>query len=297
MTGTVLVTGASGFLGAHVVRVLLAAGRGVVAARHRDTSRLADIETVTLDLTNGDSVAQAIAAVRPFAIIHCAAYGVDHRQQDFTAALAVNVAGTVALIDAARGAGTGRMVHVGTAAEYGGHDGAIAEDAAPRPRGVYGVTKAAATLAALDRAGGLPLAVVRPFAMYGPGEGAHKFVPMVVRACRDGTRLELSPGGQVRDYAYVGDVAAAIADLALGDGFPGGEIINLASGRPVTLKAVGLAARAAAGGGGDLDWGAKPYRDDESMMLVGDVAKAQRLLGWRASATLAEGMRRTVEDP
>lgn len=304
----VLVTGSGGFLGAHVAHRFAArfghAGWTVLAAGREGSGnwRLARLgvaaEPVRLDLTaSGEEIAAAVADARPDLIVHCAAYGVDYRFQDVAASTRTNLEGTLHLVRAAAQARVGRFVHVGTCYEYGPSDHPIGEDALPAPRSLYGITKAAATLAALGTAAshGLALAVVRPFGMYGPLENDTKFVPMILRACRDGRRTELTAGGQLRDYVYVGDVAEACLRLAGLADFPAGEIVNLGSGAPITIRALGEAAARAVGQGGDaLVWGALPYRPDEVMSIVADAGKAAALFGWRASTPLDEGMRQTL---
>lgn len=300
----VLVTGSGGFLGAHVAARFDQAGWTVLAAGREgsDSWRLARLgvaaEPVRLDLTaSGEEIAAAVAGARPDLIVHCAAYGVDYRFQDVAASARTNLEGTLHLVRAAAQAKVGRIVHVGTCYEYGPSDRPIAEDAPPAPRSLYGITKAAATLAALGTAAshGLALAVVRPFGMYGPLENDTKFVPMILRACRDGRRTELTAGGQLRDYVYVGDVAEACLRLAELADFPAGEIVNLGSGAPITIRALGEAAAGAVGHGSDaLVWGALPYRSDEVMSIVADAGKAAARLGWRASTPLDQGMQRTL---
>jgi len=297
-----LVTGASGFLGAHVAAGALSRGLDVRAAIRASSDRARldrlapGVGTIDLDLTDaGADLAAALAGVD--AVIHCAAYGVDYRQSDFATALEINVAATMRLAqaaaDAAKVQGGVRFVHVGTSYEYGTEDGTLDEQRRLAPTGIYGVTKAAASLALQDlaRRTGAPIVVVRPFSMYGPLEGAHKFVPMVMEASREGRAVELTPGHQERDYLYVGDVAAACLDLAAHEPFPAGEIFNICSGAGLGLRALAEAAvRAADGDPAVLCWGAKPYRPAESMRVVGDPAKIERAIGWRATTPLDKGM-------
>lgn len=297
----VLITGASGFLGAHVAAGALARGfivrAGVRASSDRTRlDRLAPDATVTLLDLDASSAELAEALQGIDEVIHCAAYGVDYRQSDFATALALNVAGSMRLAEAISARGC-RLVHVGTSYEYGTEDGVLAENRRLAPTGVYGVTKAAASLAMQDfsQRTKTPIAVVRPFSMYGPLEGAHKFVPLVMEASRTGRSVELSPGDQERDYLYVGDVVDACLTLATTEHFPSGEIFNVCSGNGVTLRTLATAAVEAAGGDiSVLRWGAKPYRPAESMRVVGDASKLASAIGWRATTSLAEGMKHTA---
>lgn len=293
----ILVTGASGFLGAHVAAGAKDRGLAVRAALRASSDRARldrlapGVASVDLDLADLQAnFSDALARVD--AVIHCAAYGVDYRQSDFATALALNVAASMRLAEAAAAMGV-RFVHVGTSYEYGAEDGILAEDRRLAPTGIYGVTKAAASLALQDLAQrtGAPIVVVRPFSMYGPLEGAHKFVPMVMAASRIGRAVDLTPGEQQRDYLYVGDVVTACLDLAVATPFPAGEIFNICSGQGIGLRALAEAAVAAVGGNpAVLRWGAKPYRPAESMRVVGDPAKLAAAIGWRATTPLEAGM-------
>jgi nucleoside-diphosphate-sugar epimerase len=141
----------------------------------------------------------------------------------------------------------------------------------------------------------LDLAVFRPFGLYGPDEGSHKFVPMLIGACLEDRRVELTAGKQARDYAFAGDVAEGIFRTMAGDDFPAGEIFNIGSGAAVTIRELGEAVQAAAGGGGELAWGALAYRDGEIMHLTVDTGKASAVLGWRAKTALRDGLGLTVD--
>lgn len=296
---TILVTGASGFLGAHVVAA--AARRGWNArAGVRDATgawRLRALAPaaamVACDLLSGplDAAVDGVDAV-----VNCAAYGVDYRQSDFERALCVNVTGAVRLARAVAERGA-RLIHIGTSYEYGDGEGRFDEARLLAPSGIYGVTKAAATLALQDfaRREGADVVVLRPFSMYGPLEGAHKFVPQLVAAAGNGQAIDLTPGEQQRDYLYVGDVAMACLDMVEARDVPRGAALNVCSGVGLSLRALAAAAMAAAGGEPEqLRWGAKPYRPAESMRVVGDPARLKESIGWVATTGLEEGMRLTV---
>lgn len=292
MAYDLLVTGACGFLGSQVVRAALAQGLNVLATDMAQASRVRLREGVDfqdLDICGPeDRIRSALGSVG--AVVHCAAYGVDYRQNDLEAALRVNVLASVRLQAAAAGA---RFVHVGTAYEYGPAEGVQAENFCPAPRGIYGVSKLAGSMAVLDRAAanGGQAAVVRPFGMYGPWEGEHKLVPLVMRSMLKGDVVELTPGEQIRDYVYVGDVATACVRAVMASVFPSGCIINLGSGSETTLRAlVEAAAQAVDGDLSLLRWGAKPYRPDEIMRTQGTCARARDLLGWVPETSLASGM-------
>ncbi|MHC5021532.1 MAG: NAD-dependent epimerase/dehydratase family protein, partial [Planctomycetota bacterium] len=261
---TTLVTGASGFVGGHVVAALQAAGVAVLSPSRR-----------SLDLTRPATFDAWFAAHRPEAVINCAAYGVDHRRQDPALAVAVNAVAPAALYLAAARFGVRRFVHAGTALEYGPHRHPITEATPLRPCGLYGSSKAAGSLnlAAAAHARLHPV-IARCFSLYGPGEGAHKLVPQVVAALTAATPLPMTAGTQVRDYLYVGDAARALAALAHpGTAAPSPPILNICSGRGVSVRELALAVAGELGADPALlQFGTLRDRTESIERCVGDPA-------------------------
>ncbi len=296
----VLVTGANGFLGAHVCRALQRGGHAPVAAA-RGTSDLwrldglaAGVEKVTIDITDSASVDEALDHAGPLdGVVNCAGYGVNYNEQDAATAYSVNMAGamTMALASHMRGL---RFIQIGTSYEYGEWSDDISEDFPLKPSGIYGKTKAAASLSLTALAGstGADISILRMFSMYGPLEGGHKLIPGVLDADANGRRMEMTPGEQVRDYLYVGDAAQAVCKSLLRTQVQPGEILNVCSGREVTLKAI---VTAAVTGSQSIVWGARPYRPGEMMRVVGNPALAEQTLDWTAATGLEAGMAETKE--
>lgn len=301
---TALITGASGFLGAHLTAACTAAGWHAVAgvrqpaAAWRLDALAPNAPRIAFDITMPEADIAALLATHSITIIfNCAAYGVDYRQQDCDLAVTINVAGPARLTAAAVTSGVQGLVHIGTSYEYGPHQGAIHEETPLNPRGVYGATKAAGSILALERAQtlGIPLSILRPFTFFGPLEGKHKFVPFVASKARQKEPIALTRGEQIRDYLYVEDVASACIALAATGTPPAGGVFNVGSGQPMTLREFGNSAARAAGGDLDLmNWGARPYRLDEVMSVVADPSRLKAATGWHPRVTLEEGLQRTV---
>ncbi len=278
----VLVTGATGFLGAHVVRELLHRGYSVMAAcrASSDTWRLdavmESIELVELDLVDTGSVGRVFSRHRPEAVVHCAAYGVSYGESDVDRAVAVNIKGTYELVRAASSSGVSRFIHTGSCFEYGDKDHPVGEGDVPAPTGIYGATKVSATLMALAEAAGsgLELVVVRPFGMWGLLEDVRRLVPQVVRACICNTPLALTGCEQVRDYSHVSDIAGMMVSILGCEDFPSGRILNLGSGRKTVLREFVLKVVRTLGADERLmRFGELPYRPDEMRMLVADTTR------------------------
>lgn len=280
-----------------MVRALLAAGfEPIPAARvGSDRWRLEGLDLAwgELDLSAGEAMAGVLAQLRPDAIVHCAAYGVDYRQQDLMEAIAVNVTGTARLVEAAAQAGVARFLHVGTCFEYAEKSSPLQEHDPLSPATLYGATKAAGSLLALERAKslGLSLCVIRPFGMFGPLEGPHKLVPLIQQASETSRALPLTEGEQIRDYTYVGDIADCLVEMLRRADFPRGEVFNLGSGTPIALKDFVLRCARVFDGEAWMRLGALEYRPNEVRMLVADSAKWEGYYGRPVVRTrLEEGL-------
>jgi len=297
--GPVLVTGGGGFVGANVVRRLLARGASVhlLLKDDADPWRLEGVrDRVTLhavDLVDGDSVRRALAKVAPASVFHLATHGAYEHQADARRILETNVLGSANLLEAAAAAGTAVFVNAGSSSEYGLKRQPMREDDRLEPNSVYAVAKAAQThLATLfARRGPMAVATFRLFSVYGPWEEPARLLPTLLRRARAGEPLEMASPDTARDFVYVDDVVDALVDV---DRVPAasGEVFNLGTGVQSTLRDVVAAVQAAVGGGSEVRWGAMPARGWDTDRWQADVAKAKAMLGWSARTTLADGVAR-----
>ena len=250
-----------------------------------------------MDLSDGDSMHAALKSSRPQVVLHCAAYGMDYREQSVQQAISINVLGTQLLVGAAAAAGVARFIHVGSCFEYGDKSEPVSESDVLEPIGMYGATKAAGTLLTIQqsRALDLPAIVLRLFGIYGAYDREDKLIPRVIRACLAGTPIDLTGGEQVRDYTFIGDAVRAFVSLATVEPFPSGEIVNLAGGAPHSIRRIGESTAKLLNGEALLRWGAQPYRPDEMKTLTARTEKAKRLLAWEAATSLEDGLRQTVQ--
>jgi nucleoside-diphosphate-sugar epimerase len=293
-----LVTGASGFLGANLVRALVAAGADVTALVRPASNvwRLRGLESsirlVRIDLT------QARQADLPSAVdvvFHLASAGVDQRMHDVAAMIESNVSGTLAALETATRLGARRFVHAGSSGEYG-PGVLLQEDHPPAPTGEYGATKAAGTLLAraFGRRVGLPVVVLRPFSVFGPWEAAYRLIPHCVLRALDGQTIDIAGGQQTRDFVFVDDVIRGFVLAAESDAVAG-ETLNLCTGLSVSVRDVAGRIVTLCGAPDALIVAKRAHESTEMWQTSGDPARADRLLGWRAHTSLDEGLRRTIE--
>jgi nucleoside-diphosphate-sugar epimerase len=228
---SVLVTGATGFVGGAVARRLRAKGRAVHALvrRNSDTMALtaAGCELAYGDITDAASVSQAMRGID--GVVHCAALASDWGPREQF--VRVNVDGSRHIFDAAQECGVRRVVHISTADVFGVYtDGRVIDDSFPlKETGfAYSDTKAEADkmARAYARERGLPVAVIRPMWIYGPGD--RTFIPELVDAMRKGQMVFFGSSQKTIPLCYIDNLVDAILltlthDGAVGQGYLVGD--------------------------------------------------------------------------
>lgn len=315
----VLVTGATGFVGAAVLARLRATGAAVIGLG-RDPARIAALRAQGFDIRQQDLTRPLEpadwAGVR--AIVHGAALSAPFgRRRDFVAA---NVTATRHVVALAQALGGVRLVHLSSASVgFALRDqlGQREDDPLPRPFTAYAATKADAERIVLAATGISPV-VLRPRGIYGAGDTA--LLPRLLRAARRGP-LPLLRGGQARiDLTHVDDVARAILAALQAGPEAQGQVFNISSGEVLPVSQI--AARACAAAGQNLRWRAMPlrplmamagavetaclllpHRPEPAVTRYGlalfayaqslDIAKAQARLGFVPQVDFTEGLART----
>lgn len=300
----VLVTGASGFIGANLVPALVGQGASVVAMigpGARRSSRLAavadGVELVSVDIRAPEELERVVAESRPDLTVHLA-FGGGHPETagERLAQLELSVLGTARLFETLASTSCARAVHVGSSLEYGDSARPMHEDDRLAPTTPRGAAKAAATLVALalSRTLGLPVLVLRPFSVYGPWEDEGRFVPVVLRAALEGTELPLTGPGIVHDFVYVGDVVDAIVRGLSASPDEDGAVVNIGSGVMTTNEELVATVGRVVGRDVRVLVGDHPTRPHDSRTWVADVDRATRVLGWKSSTPLEDGLRQTL---
>jgi len=293
----VLVTGATGFIGQRLIRRLVKAGAEVWAGvfPQEDPERARVLPTqarrLPLDVTNVARMAAVVERSDPEVVFHLAAVGVTEPKVDPMLAVAVNVGGTVRLLEMLRARRVRRIVLAGTCYEYGARETQEGLD----PFNVYAASKVAAWAFARAywRAFGLPVVVARLFQVYGPGQPAHTLVPAAIRAALSGEDFPMTPGEQRRDFVYVDDVVEGLLAAAAAPGIDG-ESVDLGTGVAYSVREVVERIWVISGARGRVLAGALPYRPGEVMHLIADADRTAHLTDWRATVGLEEGLRKTM---
>jgi NAD dependent epimerase/dehydratase len=305
----VLVTGAGGFIGSHVVERLVELGarvRALVRYNSRNEWGLLEllpaaiknqIEVVLGDLTDPPSTAGMVQGCR--IIYHLAALiGIPYSYLAPAHYVATNCCGTVNLLEAARNHGVECLVHTSTSETYGTAQYTPIDEIHPlRGQSPYAASKIGADKLAESYylSFGLPVVTLRPFNTYGPRQSARAIIPTIISQGLSGKVIRLGRLTPIRDLTFVSDtvegfIQAAACPQAIG------QVINLGSGRSITIGELARKIVNLLGGGKEILSEPERVRPDASevMELICNYSKAQDLLGWEPKVSLAEGLDRTI---
>jgi nucleoside-diphosphate-sugar epimerase len=305
LTGVrVLVTGATGFIGSHVVDALL----GHDAEVHALTSTVSSVypqrllrvrDRVTLhegSLSDRSAMDAVADAVRPRLVFHLGAYThVGKSWQRVDECVQVNVQGTVNLLQALAPYGYEKFVYTGTSEIYGDVAVPFTEDGPVNPISPYSVSKYAGEryCRMFFQGKDWPVVMVRPFNAYGPAQSPDRVIPeIIVRALR-GQPLLMTQGRQTREFNYVTDLARGFVAAAL-RGEPG-RLYNLGCGEEVSMRDLATTLLSLMGDPISAQFGALPDRPTEIWRMHADASRAQAELGWKPEVSLEDGLARTVE--
>jgi len=294
----VLITGASGFVGANLARSMVADGHEVslMVRRQSDLWRIADIagrmDVHAAGITDCELVRDIVAEIRPQWIFHCAVYGAYSWQTDWKTMLETNITGTINLVEACLASGFEAFINTGSSSEYGYKDHPAAEDERVEPNSYYAVTKATASqycgFVARDR--NVHISTLRLYSVFGPYEEPNRFVPTLTVK---GLRRELPPlvdPNIARDYVYVDDVIEAYRLAATMPGQAPGAVYNVGSGRQTSMAQAVDTARRALNIQAEPQWGSMANRSWDTSVWVADNEKIKTTLGWTARQSFAQGI-------
>lgn len=305
-----LVTGGAGFIGSNLVDGLVARGDEVTIVDNLSTGRLVNLEDalgagaelVELDIRDAAELATLTNERRPDAVFHLAAQ-IDVRKslEDPAFDAAINVGGTANVLEAARGAGTGRVIFVSTGgAIYGEGEGQnlpLDEATAIAPLSAYGQSKYAAEgyLSLYERQYGISSMALRLGNVYGPRQDPLGEAGVVAIFCglvsSGGRPTVFGDGTQTRDYIYVGDVVGA-ALAAAGSRVSGA--VNIGTGREASvLDLVEILGRLGGADGFEPEFA--PARAGEVQRISLDASLAGQQLNWRPQTSLEDGLRLTLD--
>lgn len=299
----VLVTGGSGFIASHLTRRLVREGADVwITTKYHsviDNIRLADvwgkIKCLEADLRNSDALKE-ISLIKPEIIYHMAAYNhVGDSFTNVTEAIDVNGRGTVNALEAFEG--YERFIYISSSEIYGYQKNVpFSEEASPFPISPYAVGKYAGECYARLKwhVAKKPVVVLRPFNTFGPYQSPRAIIGELIMKCLKGEDLITTDGIQTRDFNYVENVIDAFILAAFNEEAIG-KIINIGSGREISIRDLTTKIHAFTRSKSRLRIGELPYRPTEIWRMSAEADRAKKILGWTPQIDFEEGLKKTIE--
>jgi UDP-glucose 4-epimerase len=298
------ITGAGGFIGKHLIRKLLLSEKNPIICidkyfAEQFCEEFGDRVIMCLgDLNDLTFIQHIFNDYSPNYIYHLAGLkNRTNRYEEFKNSMDVNYYSTLNLLQAVvNNQDLKKIVMIGTAEEYGDITSPFNEDSRENPTSAYGLSKLAATKLSkiFYREFDVPVVVIRPTIAYGPGQGMEMFIPSMINALCKNEKFLMTKGEQLRDIIYIDDLIVALHLAAINDDSTG-TIINVGSGKSVTIRGIAEYVGGYLGKKELLEFGSRAYRNFELMNYGVDIQKAKRLLNWSPGWSMESGLIETIK--
>jgi UDP-glucose 4-epimerase len=300
-----LVTGGAGFIGSHLAEELVARGQRVrvvdslITGKRRNLAHLPDVEFLEGDLADPGVAERAVQGME-FVLHQAAIPSVPRSVIDPVTSNRANVVASLNILVAARDAGVSRLVYAGSSSAYGDTPTLPKrEDMPPNPLSPYALQKLVAEqyCQMFTRLYGLETAAIRYFNVFGPrqdpGSPYSGVISLFATALLEGRQpIIYGDGEQTRDFTYVSNVVDGVLRACEAPGVAG-EVINVATGRRISLNELLRTMNAIVGGGTNAIY--REPRPGDVRDSQADIGKATRLLGYVPTVALEEGLKRTLQ--
>ena len=298
----IMITGASGFIGKHLVRKLLTNNYTIICLDLAFDDEFIfefgeKVEIMEGDLLDVSLIKNLVKKYLPVYVYHLA--GSKSRTNtitEFKSSHEINYLGTLNLFEQLININNLKLVTIlGTIEEYGHAESPFKEDSQELPNSAYGLSKLSTTKLAMifSRQFNLPVMVLRPSIAYGPSQGEEMFIPALIKNLIKKQPFKMTKGNQLRDFIYIDDLTNAMIN-GMSCSASKGHIFNIASGTSITIKDISLQIAQMINNAEYLLLGELPYRKFEIMDYTVDIIKASTLLDWYPKTNLRDGLEKTI---
>jgi nucleoside-diphosphate-sugar epimerase/glycosyltransferase involved in cell wall biosynthesis len=300
--GPVMVTGASGFIGANLFKTLAVVRDDVYAVVRRGKNwRLAEIRDeniIAADLNDYAATKNLVDGIGPQTVFDCASYGAYSFEDEAGLIYQTNIQSIVNLASLLAKRTCAAFIHAGSSSEYGANCSAPPEDSVCEPNSHYAVSKVAVAsyLRYMGKFRKFPCANLRLYAVYGPYEDSSRLIPTLLRHALAGNLPPFVDPCTSRDFIHVDDVCAAFirAATAMQPGLYG-ESFNIGTGIKTTIADLAETTRRVFGVSAEAKFGSMEGRTWDLPDWYADPSKAIAKLGWKPEIGLEQGLRSTAD--
>jgi polyisoprenyl-phosphate glycosyltransferase len=302
MRGPLLVLGASGFVGANLLKTLLRYREDVYGTVfHTPAWRLEDVplkHILQADLLVDENLDHLFKTLEPKTIFNCVAYGAYSFETQSDWIYQTNFNLTAKLLHRLSADNLACYVHSGSSSEYGDKASGPGEDELPEPNSDYAVSKVAVAnlIHYFGKKKALPCANLRLYSIYGPLEDSSRLIPTVVREGLEGKYPQFVNPEISRDFVYVEDACEAFVDAAVNlKPSDYGESFNIGSGQKTTIREVAKTAGEVFKLPGKPAFESLPDRKWDVTNWFANPKKAKSHLGWETKVSFKDGLQKTKE--
>lgn len=299
----VLITGGAGFIGANFVYKFLELGYQVFVFERKETNlwRIKNIKNkiklYSPNLLDYNKTEKIIFKIKPNIVVHLAAYGAYQKtQQEIEATVNTNLIGSINLINACNKVGVDCFINTGSSSEYGIKQKPMKEDDLLEADNLYAITKASVTMYCqmMARKFNFPVAIVRPFAVYGYFEEKERLIPTIIKSCLKNKNMKLSRPNSVRDFIFIDDLISGYLAIIKNIEKIKGHIFNLGSGRQYKIKDIAELIKNITQSKSKTIYGKIKIAQTEPKNWVANIFKAKKMLKWQIKYNLEQGLKKNI---
>ena len=299
MTESLVIVGGTGFIGGHLAKRAIDCGfKTYVLSLNppSESQKIQKVEYIQADISNLEELNEKLVITAYDYVVNLSGY-VNHSSylDGGRSVVDCHFNGVQNLLEVIDWSSLKRFVQIGTSDEYGNHLSPQSEKMPPSPISPYALAKTSSSnlLQMLYHSENFPAVILRLFLVYGPNQNNLRFLPQIIKGCINGDSFPVSAGNQIRDFCYVEDIIDGIL-MTFNKNEANGEVINLASGMPISIKnAIEIVQKIIGKGGPVFDQ--IPYREGENMSLYADITKAKKIINWQPKTSFSIGIKKTIQ--
>jgi len=293
-----LIVGGTGFIGYHLAKYSINKNWSVSSIslkKSKNYRYLNKVKYIYIDITKFKEINKKLKGSFSHVVNLCGYNNYSDSKKIKEKIFNINFVGLTNLVRFFVSKNIKKFVQIGSSAEYGDIKSPQKENKNCLPNSTYGISKLKSTNYLLEIFGSIrfPVTVLRLFQVYGPKQGKKNFIPQIIHGCLNNTKFAVSKGKQLRDFCYVEDVVSAIF-LTLNNKKVDGEILNVGSGKVITLKNVVNLVKQIIGKG-KPQFGKIKYRTNENMKVFSNINKIKKKLKWKSKTKLINGINKTIQ--